>query len=381
MQTLSLSLPTDAAIAAAIQIIRSGGSCTLGDEAIRQRLIPVDGIRREIALGWLTRPGARLVVTGMRARALGLTVHSGSSVSLELPAGTGPEQLAALAGLAGTRSGRPAAGGLRAAPASLIERAGIRLAKRAALLPAMLCRNEAEAPGEAGMTLEAASLLAPQRLHLHQIVETRLPIAATERGRLVLFRTETGEADPLALIVGTPRAEDAPLVRLHSECLTGDLFGSLRCDCGQQLNGALDRMAEVGAGVLLYLRQEGRGIGLANKLRAYRLQDDGLDTVDANTHLGFAPDERDFASAAAMLKILGLPRIRLLTNNPEKLKALAAHGIDVVERVPLSFAANRFNRSYLETKAARSGHLLPAATNDLGVTLRGRLAAAEPPWA
>src|SRR5690606_34878453 len=122
---------------------------------------------------------------------------------------------------------------------------------------------------------------------------------------------------------------EAPLCRLHSECLTGDLFGSLRCDCGQQLNGAIERMAEEGAGILLYLRQEGRGIGLVNKLRAYGLQDQGLDTVDANTHLGFDADERDFAVAATMLQRMGFPRVRLLTNDPDKMRALAREGIQV----------------------------------------------------
>jgi GTP cyclohydrolase II len=162
----------------------------------------------------------------------------------------------------------------------------------------------------------------------------------------------------VALLIGKPETADAPLCRLHSECLTGDLFGSLRCDCGEQLNGAIARMAEEGAGVLLYLRQEGRGIGLVNKLRAYRLQDQGLDTVDANTHLGFQPDERDFAIAATMLQRLGFDHVRLLTNNPDKVQALGRNGVIVDERVALSFAPNNHNRFYLETKARKSGHLL-----------------------
>jgi GTP cyclohydrolase II len=148
------------------------------------------------------------------------------------------------------------------------------------------------------------------------------------------------------------------LVRIHSECFTGDILGSLRCDCGPQLHQAMRRMAAEGAGVLLYMAQEGRGIGLANKLRAYALQDTGLDTLDANRALGWGADERSFAPAAAMLNQLGITRIRLLTNNPEKLAQLAAHGIEVTARVRHAIAANGVNDAYLETKARRFGHML-----------------------
>jgi GTP cyclohydrolase II len=153
---------------------------------------------------------------------------------------------------------------------------------------------------------------------------------------------------------------------MHSECFTGDLLGSLRCDCGDQLRGAIRRMAEEGAGVLLYLAQEGRGIGLTNKLRAYALQDGGLDTVDANTHLGFEPDERQFWAAATMLRQLGISRVRLLTNNPAKMRQLASHGIEVAGRVPHVFEPNAHNESYLLTKARRSGHLLELDGVDRG---------------
>jgi GTP cyclohydrolase II len=148
------------------------------------------------------------------------------------------------------------------------------------------------------------------------------------------------------------------VVRLHSECLTGDVLGSLKCDCGSQLDGALEAMAAAGWGILLYLRQEGRGIGLVNKLRAYALQDQGFDTVDANLRLGFGDDERDFTVAAAMLKLLGQEQVRLLTNNPRKAAGLEAAGIQVVERVPLRIADNPHNAAYLATKKRRSGHQL-----------------------
>ncbi len=164
-------------------------------------------------------------------------------------------------------------------------------------------------------------------------------------------------AEQYAILVGRPEEAAAPLIRVHSECFTGDLLGSLRCDCGDQLRGAIRRMAAEGAGALLYMAQEGRGIGLANKLRAYALQDRGLDTLDANRALGFAADERDFLTAAAMLHQLGLRRVRVLTNNPEKLAALAAHGIEVVGRESLLFATNGVNDRYLQTKTHRFGHL------------------------
>ncbi len=162
----------------------------------------------------------------------------------------------------------------------------------------------------------------------------------------------------LAILVGQPDAADAPLVRLHSECFTGDLLGSLRCDCGPQLRGAIRRMTEEGAGALLYLAQEGRGIGLVSKLRAYALQDQGLDTLEANRALGWEADERDFMAAATMLDLLGIRRIRLLTNNPGKIAALAACGVEVVGRERHVFAPNGINDHYLATKAERFGHLL-----------------------
>jgi GTP cyclohydrolase II len=179
----------------------------------------------------------------------------------------------------------------------------------------------------------------------------------------VSFRAADGGIEHLAILVGQPEATLAaggvPLARIHSECFTGDLLGSLRCDCGPQLRGAIKRMAEDPAGgVLVYLAQEGRGIGLVNKLRAYALQDQGLDTLDANRALGYGADERNFWVAAEMLRAVGIGRVRLLTNNPDKLAGLAACGIGVEGREAHQFAANGVNDGYLETKARRFGHLL-----------------------
>jgi GTP cyclohydrolase II len=193
---------------------------------------------------------------------------------------------------------------------------------------------------------------------LHPVVSARLPMAVAEAGRLHVFRPEDGGEEHYAVEIGAPARSEPVLARLHSACFTGDLLGSLKCDCGPQLRAALAQMGEAGAGVLLYLNQEGRGIGLANKMRAYALQDQGFDTVEANHRLGFEDDERDFRIGAAILKDMGFSSVRLLTNNPAKVRMLEAQGLDVVERVPLKVGRTRHNAGYLATKAKKSGHLL-----------------------
>jgi GTP cyclohydrolase II len=182
-------------------------------------------------------------------------------------------------------------------------------------------------------------------------------LVTRERDRFVVFRDGFGD-DPVAVVVGTPDLSKPVPVRIHSACLTGDVFGSRRCDCGDQLKLALARLEAEGGGIILYLAQEGRGLGLANKMRTYQMQDDGLDTVDANTTLGFDDDERDYGIAARMLQMLNCTRIVLLTNNPAKLEGLAKAGIDIVSRMPLEAPINADNRRYLTAKAARAGHRL-----------------------
>ncbi|MBI3964113.1 MAG: GTP cyclohydrolase II [Chloroflexi bacterium] len=189
------------------------------------------------------------------------------------------------------------------------------------------------------------------------VAEAALPTAYGDF-RIQVFRVGDSPAESLALVRGDLDGSTPALVRLHSECLTGDLLGSVRCDCGEQLAAALALIADSGCGVLLYLRQEGRGIGLTNKIRAYALQDDGLDTVEANVALGLPVDSREYVSAAALLRHLGITQVRLLTNNPAKREALEQYGIPVVERIPLEIAPNPGNLEYLRTKAARMGHLL-----------------------
>lgn len=184
----------------------------------------------------------------------------------------------------------------------------------------------------------------------------KLPIAVNQDAQIIAFRSDADGSEHVALIVGTPD-ETAPLTRIHSECLTGDVLGSLKCDCGPQLHHALDQMTQ-NWGVLLYLRQEGRAIGLINKLRAYMLQDQGFDTVDANVRLGFAIDARDFSIAAKMLKLLRLDKVALMTNNPEKVAGLEEQGIVVTQRVPIQIESNTHNEKYLDTKRDRTGHQL-----------------------
>ena len=251
---------------------------------------------------------------------------------------------------------RPLKGPFRTVPPGCGDAAtaALVLARRAGLLPALFVGGEA---GDDAVALAGEDVARFDRdPGLSLVARARLPTAAAEKGEIVAFRAGDG-AEHVALLVGTPSGR-APLVRLHSECLTGDVLGSLKCDCGPQLQAAVAEIDAAGWGILLYLRQEGRGIGLVNKLRAYALQDQGFDTVDANLRLGFGDDERDFTVAARMLTLLGQNEVRLLTNNPRKVAGLEAAGIRVVEQVALRAGANPHNQGYLDTKRARSGHLL-----------------------
>lgn len=192
---------------------------------------------------------------------------------------------------------------------------------------------------------------------LRRVTAANVPLAGAENAKIVAFRPEDGGIEHLAIVIGEPDISAPVLIRLHSECFTGDLLGSLKCDCGEQLKGAIEQIGKEGAGVLLYLAQEGRGIGLINKLRAYALQDQGFDTVEANQRLGFADDEREFLAAAEMLRQLGISKVRLLTNNPRKVAQLEDYGIEVSERVEHIFESNQYNERYLAIKAEKSGHL------------------------
>ena len=229
--------------------------------------------------------------------------------------------------------------------------AALKLARLAGLLPALWIVEQA-----AGDTAIAIDEIASARAEVTLAARAKLPLADMPETQIAVFRASDGE-EHVALVIGA-FAGKPPLVRLHSECLTGDVFGSLKCDCGPQLKEALRIIGDAGGGVLLYLRQEGRGIGIANKIRAYALQDGGFDTVEANLRLGFADDERGYEQAAAILGALGIDKVRLLTNNPSKVAGLESAGIEVVERVRHHMPANPHNADYLATKREKSGHIL-----------------------
>lgn len=243
-----------------------------------------------------------------------------------------------------------------------VDVAGIKLAKLARLLPAVLAAEVAQgAIGEDVARVDASAVLAAemdQANNLRQVASAKVPLAGAENTRLVAFRPISGGVEHIAIVIGDPDRSKPVLMRVHSECFTGDLLGSLKCDCGEQLRGAIHAINEAGGGVVLYLAQEGRGIGLISKLKAYALQDQGYDTVDANTRLGFDVDERIFAPAAEMLKGLGFKSVRLMTNNPFKVQGLESYGIEVTERVSHAFPTNPHNERYLEVKKSRTGHIL-----------------------
>ena len=248
-----------------------------------------------------------------------------------------------------------------------LDAAAIDLAKLARLLPAALVADldrldhpAAWARSQDLLAVSAADIASyrfEEAQSLQLVAEARVPLAGAEETKVLAFRPSDGGVEHLALVIGQPSASAAVLARVHSECFTGDLLGSLRCDCGDQLRGAVEAIGAAGGGVLLYLAQEGRGIGLVNKLRAYALQDRGADTLEANEQLGFDADERIYLPAAEILRQLGFGRVRLLTNNPEKVAALQRCGITVEERVPHSFPSNQHNELYLATKSQRFGHM------------------------
>jgi GTP cyclohydrolase II len=245
---------------------------------------------------------------------------------------------------------------------SEIHRAGIALTKASHLLPACVV-----APVTNGLAfalqhdlthLTTASVLSSALSPLDPVIAARLPMDASEAGRVHIFRPDDGGEEHYAIEIGAPDRSKPVLSRLHSACFTGDVLGSLKCDCGPQLRAALAQMGAEGSGVLLYLNQEGRGIGLANKMRAYSLQDQGFDTVEANHRLGFEDDERDFRIGAEILLKMGFSQVRLLTNNPAKVSKLESCGLKVTERVPLIVGKNQHNANYLAIKAKKSGHFL-----------------------
>ena len=313
-------------------------------------------LRRLIAAA----PGLRLVVTAERALAGGLAAEADGPQAVVVGPDMRLETLKALAGIPGASETR--SGPLAPVPVDDGELvlAAFGLTKAARLVPALIGFSAGAVVDESLHVVSPAAILehaAAAATGIQLISDARVPLAGSERSRVALYRDEHGGGEHVAVIIGEPDLAGSVPLRLHSACLTGDLLASLRCDCGEQLSTAVARIAELGGGVLLYLDQEGRSIGLANKLRAYQLQDSGLDTYDADRHLGFRADERSYDVAAAMLLKLGIGRVRLLTNNPRKIDALREHGIDVVDRVPLVAPPNAHNEQYLRAKRERAGHL------------------------
>jgi GTP cyclohydrolase II len=302
-----------------------------------------------------------LLLTTERAEAAGLAEHGTGTVAIRCADTVQLDELRALGGVSATPVARPSA--FRVTPwagSPTLVAAGFQLAKAGRLLPALVGfenSSVADASLVSARVDDVARHAGLMRHSLKRTSQSRVALADAEESRIALFRDEHGLGEHVALVIGNPDFSGIVPVRLHSACLTGDLLGSLRCDCGEQLRSAVSRIASLGGGVLLYLDQEGRGIGLANKLRAYAVQDTGLDTVDADRHLGFHADERNYDVAAALLQELGISRIRLLTNNPQKISALQEHGIEVVDRVPLVVSMNSHNERYLRAKRERSGHL------------------------
>lgn len=307
----------------------------------------------------------QLALTAWRAETLHIPAYDGDLARVVVPAQTDLARLHALADPQNDLD-HPMKGPfevLREGPADL-HRAAIQLAKTAQLLPAVVTLSLPQGlsfAAQHGLTFLPITDCGPELFRtgdLFPLVSARVPMQAAKAGRLHIFRPDDGTTEHYAVEIGTPSREAPVLARLHSACFTGDVLGSLKCDCGPQLNAALQQMGEEGAGVLLYLNQEGRGIGLANKMRAYSLQDQGFDTVEANHRLGFEDDERDFRIGAAILRQMGFKAVRLLTNNPKKLAMMQAQGLQVTERVALKVGQTPENRAYLATKATKSGHLL-----------------------
>jgi GTP cyclohydrolase II len=325
-----LGKPEHVAVERGIAEFRSGRPVVITRSGVAALALPVDGMTdaRLAAFRHLCAPvEPHLVITERRAQALGLlgTHATGLGVARD-------------------------------------DAAAIELAKLAQRMPALLVADAAKTePCDPPLVSVAADAITRFRRSaiesLAVAAEAEVPLNGGVPARFVIFRDAIGGSS-VAVIVGTPDLHEPVPLRLHSACLTGDVFGSRRCDCGDQLRLALRRLEEQGGGVILYLEQEGRGLGLANKMRAYQLQDAGLDTIDANSALGFDDDERDYGVAVRMLQILGVKRVKLLTNNPAKLDGLTQAGIEVSGRIPLHGPVNADNRRYLTAKATRAGHKL-----------------------
>ena len=357
------------------------------DEALTQKLVPVDraiaelrrgamvfvkdgntcvlmmasegyGAEQSAKLQQLIEGPVMVAITGRRAQALGLSDSPNDAYMVHGESASQPRSGGFLCNPVSVSKERKLSN-INLTVANSLEKACLNLAKLSRLLPsAVLGYGAALTDDFLVVDASDVDMYAMQAARSLRIVsQANVPLEDAENAKLIAFRPRDGGLEHFAIVVGEPDTSQPVLVRLHSECFTGDMLGSMRCDCGSQLRGAIAAISAQGSGVLLYLAQEGRGIGLVNKIRAYELQNAGFDTVEANLQLGFDEDERIYLPAAQMLSLLHIHQIRLMTNNPAKIQALRDHGIDVTERVSLMFASNEHNKDYLQTKAEKTGHL------------------------
>jgi GTP cyclohydrolase II len=331
--------------------------------AVSAEMATADSIER---LAALTGVEPELAITHNRAKTLKVRLYTDDIVVVPFPSRLTADLARSIADPTSDLA-HPLRGPFKAKreAVSTASVAAVQLAKVARLLPSAVLATVPPAKKKLAdatiATVHATDVLSYElgtAGELRQVTAARVPLEYAENARILAFRSPEGGREHLAIVIGQPASDGPVLTRLHSECFTGDLVGSLKCDCGQQLRGAIEQIGNEGAGVLLYLRQEGRGIGLINKLRAYALQDQGYDTVEANERLGFESDERIFLPAARILQLLGYRKVRLMTNNPDKVAGLEQYGIAVTERVQHAFPSNDHNEFYLSVKKDKSGHLL-----------------------
>jgi len=347
-----------ARVAEAVGALRRGAAVSVRDGEGASAMLAVE-TADDAAIGTLAGE-TFLVLTHARAATLKMRLYTKDVVAMKLEKPARASALRAIADPTADLS-EPLKGPFDAVREALPARyaAGVKLAKLAGLLPAIVISRDGKIEGAFEIASEdIANYDDDVARSLKLVTRARVPLEGAANAELAAFRAGDGGPEHYAIVINAPPTDQPVLTRLHSECFTGDLLGSLKCDCGEQLRGAIAAIEQAGGGVLLYLAQEGRGIGLVNKLRAYRLQDQGFDTMEANERLGFEADERLYGIAARMLALLGYKSVRLLTNNPEKLAGLESAGVKVAERVAHSFPDNEHNRAYLRTKAEKGGHLI-----------------------
>ena len=350
--------------------LRRGRPIHIHDSSGTSLFVIASEMATDKAVNWLAETGHKepaVAITHHRARTLKVRLYTDEVVLIPFGSWQNAEAARTIADPT-TDLANPLRGPYTAIrdPINSASIAAVQLAKIARLLPSVIlveCSDKSQHSfmEDGGYSIMASHIMSYEMDTagaLKQINAARVPLEDAENTRILSFRSPDGGREHLAIVIGDPPTDIPVLARIHSECFTGDLIGSLKCDCGQQLRGAVTQISQEGAGILLYLRQEGRGIGLTNKLRAYALQDQGFDTVEANERLGFESDERIFLPAARILKQLGYDSVRLMTNNPDKVEGLITFGIEVTERVPHAFPSNDHNEFYLSVKKEKSGHLL-----------------------